>query len=143
MLKRTCRTISISLYFLACIVLPMTLLLSITAPLLQFCNQRREMENIDSPPTIDPRFIFALRQKGTDHFDEDMLTDNNIARQTNGVPGIILTIQQTLRAKRGISAEQQVRLPFIMSAPFLSRSPQRMLSGGPSRAVSLPGIRSV
>ena len=60
LLRRTCRMISISQYVLACIVLPMVLLLSITALLLQPLDfKQKEIDDIDNSSSIDPRHIFT------------------------------------------------------------------------------------
>jgi len=66
------------------------------APIVDYCaastflqpldRKRKETDGIDNPSSIDPRLIFVSRQRGTDHFNGDTLTDNNM-RQAIGALG--------------------------------------------------------
>ena len=78
-------------------------------------------DGVGNLSSINPALLFTSQKKGTDHFNQDTLATNHIAHETSRIPEFILAIREKLRAKRLISTELQVRLPFIMSASFLSR----------------------
>ena len=103
----------------------------------RWCYSRQAQAN-----NIDRRPIFKSSQRGTDHLNGKALTKNAIWEQVTPIPQFIRDIQDKLRARRSMSAEQQVRLPFIMSAFFLSESPYRILSNTSSRVISVATWKS-